>query len=67
MSGIDKVFRRYGEDVFGKAYMNKITDEQVEEARVYACNELARRTAKYGKQDSGTVKDLFCSYIFKHF
>ena len=44
-----------------------LTDEQVEEARVYACNELARRTAKYGKQDSGTVKDLFCSYIFKHF
>lgn len=64
---IDKTFRRYGEDFFGKECMNQITDAQVEEARVWAFNELAELTEKYGRQPDGACKELFCNYIFGQF
>ena len=52
---IDRIFRGYGEDFFGKKAMDKITDEQVEEARCYAARELSRLTRKYGRQGKGSV------------
>ena len=64
---IDKIFRGYGEDFFGKQCMNRITDDQIEEARVFAFNELAALTKKYGKQESGTAKELFCNYLFSEY
>ena len=64
---IDKIFREYGEDFFGKQCMDRITDSQVEEARVFAFNELAALTKKYGKQDPGTTKELFCNYLFSEY
>lgn len=67
MSYIDKVFRGYGEEFFGKECMDQITDAQVEEARCWAMTELGNFTAKYGKQAPGTAKELFCNYIFDKF
>jgi len=64
---IDKIFRGYGEDFFGKECMNQITDTQVEEARCWAMNELTNLTSKYGKQEKGTAEELFCNYIFSKF
>ena len=64
---IDKVFRKYGEEFFGKTAMDMITDAQVEEARCEAMKYLCELTRKYGKQYQGTVKDLFCNYVFSTF
>lgn len=67
MSHIDKIFRRYGEEFFGKKCMDQITDAQVEEARCWAFKELNNLTVEYGKQAPDTVKELFCNYIFGEF
>lgn len=64
---IDRIFRGYGEEFFGKECMDNITDEQVEEARCQAFKWLDEKTAKYGKQEKGTVEELFCNYIFANF
>lgn len=66
-SYVDRNFRWYGEAFFGKMAMDRITSEQVEEARVYAFRELANLTARYGEQKKGTVQELFCDYIFSEF
>ena len=67
MAYIDKIFRGYGEEFFGKEAMDYITDEQVEEARCQAFMWLGELTQKYGKQEEGTVRELFCNYIFGTF
>lgn len=67
MAYIDKIFRKHGEDFFGKEVMDQITDEQVEEARCEAFKGLTELTAKYGRQEKGTVEELFCNYIFSEF
>lgn len=64
---IDRVFRGYGEEFFGKAAMDMITDDQVEEARCFACRELGYLTKMYGKQENGVVNELFCNYVFGNF
>lgn len=64
---IDRVFRGYGEEFFGKAAMDLITDDQVEEARCFACQGLSDLTKKYGKQENWVVKELFCNYVFWNF
>lgn len=61
---IDVLFRSYGEEFFGKEAMDKITDEQVEEARIYAMFTLGELTKQLGLQKQGTAKELFCNYIF---
>lgn len=67
ISAIDKVFKGYGEEFFGVKAMEQITDEQIEEARVWTCNEIHRLTALYGLQEQGTIKELFCNYVFGQF
>lgn len=67
MSYIDTIFRGYGEKFFGKTAMDQITDAQVEEARVYACQEVHNLTKIHGKQSDGTAAELFCNYIFGTF
>ncbi len=64
---IDRIFRGYGEEFFGKQAMDMITDAQVEEARCWTFNELHDLTARYGKQEEGTAQELFCNYIFGEF
>lgn len=64
---IDKLFRGYGEEFFGKEAMDQITDEQVEEARCEACKMLNELTAEFGKQEEGVVKELFYNYVFANF
>ena len=66
-SYVDRCFREYGEDFFGKALMDNITSEQVEKGRVFAFKTLADLTAEYGKLGEDVVKELFCGYIFAHF
>lgn len=67
MAYIDKLFRGYGEEFLGKECMDKVTDEQVEEARCWACAEVGKLTEKYGRQPNGTAKELFCNYVFSEF
>ena len=64
---IDRVFRGYGEEFFGKRFMDTINSKQVEEARCFAMQELNYLTAKYGKQKQGAERELFCNYIFEKF
>lgn len=64
---IDRVFRGYGEEFFGKEAMDKITDEQVEVARCEAYKMLCELTQKYGKQEKGTLEELFNNYIFAYY
>lgn len=64
---IDKLFRGYGEEFFGKSAMNRVTDEQVSEARCAAFQATCELTGKYGKQEPGTVKELFRNYVFECF
>lgn len=64
---IDRVFRGYGKQFFGKEAMSRITSAQVEEARCAAMRELGRLTAKYGKQEKGTAEELFCNYLFEKY
>ncbi len=66
-SFIDRAFRKYGEEFFGRTAMDMITTAQVEEARCAAMTELADLTRKYGLQDESTVKELFCNYILENF
>lgn len=66
-SYIDRVFRGYGEEFFGKEAMSRITGAQVEEARCAAMQELGRLTEKYGKQEHGTAAELFCNYLFEKY
>lgn len=65
MSAIDRIFRGYGDDFFGKDVMDLITWEQVEEARCFAFKVLDELTKNYGKQENGTVEGLFLNYLFE--
>lgn len=60
---IDRIFRGYGEQVFGKTRMDLISSAEVEAARCKAMQVLGMRTMMYGKQQSGTAERLFCKYI----
>lgn len=60
---IDRVFRGYGEQVFGKARMDLISSAEVEACRCKAMQILDARTRMYGKQRHGTAERLFCKYI----
>lgn len=66
-SYIDRIFRGYGEEFFGKEAMDRIAPSQVEEARCAAMRELGRLTEKYGKQEKGTAEELFCNYLFEKY
>ena len=60
---IDRIFRGYGEQVFGKARMDLISSADVEDCRCKAMQVLDQRTRMYGKQRHGTAERLFCKYI----
>ena len=60
---IDRVFRGYGEQFFGKARMDHISTAEVEECRCKAMEILGKRTMMYGKQPPRTAEKLFCKYI----
>lgn len=64
---IDVLFRKYGEDFFGTEAMSQITDDQVEKARIWTMNELSELSKKNGLQEKGTMKALFCNYVFSEF
>ena len=60
---IDRMFRKYGEEYFGKEKMDTLTDEQVEEARCEAMKALTYVVSVCGAKDgNGQVKELFCDY-----
>lgn len=62
---IDRTFRKYGEDFFGKVPMDRITTAQLEEARCFAFNECAKLTAEtMTKQPKDTIRELFLNYLF---
>ena len=59
LNNIDVIFRGYGVEVLGEEAMSRLTDEQIDEARVYAFTTLGERTKRYGKQKNGTCEKLF--------
>ena len=62
-AAIDRVFRSYGEERFGKKAMARVTSEEVEQARVFTCRVIHDLTRDFGKQEKGTEKDIFCDYV----
>lgn len=73
---IDILYREYGEEFFGKSVMDKITEEQVEKARIETnklISELARMYISQGKTNEFLnnpefkVKKIFCDYISKNY
>ena len=60
---IDIIFRGYAEEHYGKEKAQEFTDEQIEEARCFAYEDLTELTKQYGKQDKNRVKDLFFGYL----
>lgn len=74
---IDVIYRKYGEEYFGKAVMDKLTDEQIEKARCETnkrISELARmHMAQGGKREDFinnpdiNIKKMFCDYVAKNF
>lgn len=68
MTHIDNIFRNYAIAFFGlEAVEECFSDAAIEEARCFAFKELAAITAMYGKQESGTARELFINYLFEHF
>lgn len=59
LNNIDVIFRDYGVKALGEETMARLSDEQIDEARVYAFTALGERTKRYGKQESGTCEKLF--------
>lgn len=59
LNNIDVIFRDYEVKVLGEETMARLSDEQIDEARVYAFTALGERTKRYGKQESGTCEKLF--------
>ena len=59
LNNIDVIFRDYGVKALGEETMARLTDEQIDEARVYAFTALSERTKRYGKQENGTCEKLF--------
>ncbi len=72
---IDRIFRGYGEEFFGKETMDQVTSEQVEEARCFAygtMSEVVRGMIAAGldPRSEGVMdecKALFYRYIFEQF
>lgn len=74
---IDHLFRGYGEEFFGKEAMDKITDKQVETARIYSfktLNDVCKEVIKSGDKESleiikksNILKELFFNYIFSEY
>lgn len=62
-SAIDRRFREYGEKRFGKKAMDRLSLEQVEEARCFACQVLGELTRDFGLQDKDTAEEIFCMYV----
>lgn len=63
MMMIDRMFKQYGVEALGEEVMATITDLQVEEARCAAFVFLGELTAEFGKQEKGTVENLFVQNI----
>lgn len=72
---IDRIFRGYGEEFFGKEFMDKLTSEQIETARCESFKLLQEKIEylisvgyKHTESDEITdVKELFCNYIFENY
>ena len=63
---IDVLFRRWGEEFYGKSVMDLITDEQVEKARIWTMEEMSKIVKKCGSRTEikdGTIKTLFLNRI----
>ena len=67
MTYIDKIFRKYGEEDFGKELMDTVPDEKVEELRCEAFKSLAEMTKLFGKQENGTLEALYYFLLLEHF
>lgn len=61
---IDRLFKKYGEEVYGAEAMGKLTDQQIEEARCETFRLMSEMTEKLGKLPKGTEKKIFCNFIF---
>lgn len=60
---IDKTFRKRAEKILGKAYMDSISSEKLEEARCIMFNDLAKFTSVFGKLSKETVNCLIIESI----
>ena len=67
---MDENLRAKATEFFGEKPMNRITAEQVIEAREWALDEAIRLSLKYGWsviQAAQNVDMLFCNYLFEKY
>ncbi len=55
MLNSNKVFRQYALDFFGTGVDSYLTDEMIEESRIYACKE---------ETEDDAIKEVFLNHIF---
>lgn len=60
---IDNLFRKFGEEQFGKEAMNQVSDERVEKARIAAMKDLSSLIRSGRKINQGVAKKIFCWYL----
>lgn len=63
---IDRTLKAQAKEFFGDV-VDTLTDEQIENARCEAFKMLSDLTAKYGKQEKGTLEELFNNYLFGYY
>lgn len=68
LSAIDQDFCDHAETFFGKRAMEAITDEQIEEARVFTCRMISDTvTAGMTVPEYVDQWEMFNNYLFEHF
>lgn len=80
MTSVDKIYKGYAEEYFGKECVERcLTDEQIEESRVYAFRTHSEMMEKLSQEDARKlldewkangvepIKDLFLNHIFSEY
>lgn len=67
MTSIDKVFYKHAEEFFGRTAMQHITDDQVEEARVFTCRLIHDKVEAEGIPINVNQWEIFNNYLFENF
>lgn len=60
---IDRIFREYGEEHFGKKYMDQVPTEILEESRCMAFRFLDSWIYEFGSADNDDLKNAFYRFI----
>lgn len=63
---IDRTLKAQAKEFIGDV-VDTLTDEQIENARCESFKMLDDLTAKYGRQEKGTLEELFNNYLWSYY